>query len=51
DADGKTGDGAGIHVQVPQSFFHEQVARSGQKPTDDDLAVGMIFLPRTDYDA
>ncbi|MEM6902155.1 MAG: glutamate synthase central domain-containing protein, partial [Pseudomonadota bacterium] len=51
DADGKTGDGAGIHVQLPQEFFHEQVARSGQKPDDGDLAVGMIFLPRTDYDA
>ena len=25
DADGKTGDGAGIHVQIPQDFFKEHV--------------------------
>ena len=25
DADGKTGDGAGIHVQIPQDFFHEHI--------------------------
>ena len=25
DADGKTGDGAGIHVQIPQDFFREQI--------------------------
>src|SRR5215510_10009964 len=29
DADGKTGDGAGIHVQIPQDFFKEHVRRSG----------------------
>ena len=32
DADGKTGDGAGIHVQIPQDFFHEHVARTGHEP-------------------
>ena len=26
DADGKTGDGAGIHVEIPQDFFREHVA-------------------------
>ena len=25
DADGKTGDGAGIHVQIPAPFFYDQV--------------------------
>ncbi|HET7410303.1 MAG TPA: hypothetical protein VFJ13_08875, partial [Paracoccaceae bacterium] len=25
DADGRTGDGAGIHVQIPQDFFREQI--------------------------
>ena len=25
DADGKTGDGAGIHVEIPQDFFQEHV--------------------------
>src|SRR3546814_16302292 len=29
DADGKTGDGAGIHVQIPQAFFREHIARTG----------------------
>ena len=27
DADGKTGDGAGIHVQIPVNFFYDQVRR------------------------
>jgi glutamate synthase (NADPH/NADH) large chain len=32
DADGKTGDGAGIHVEIPQDFFHEHTIRTGQRP-------------------
>ncbi|WP_333832049.1 glutamate synthase large subunit [Rubrimonas sp.] len=48
DADGKTGDGAGIHVQIPQEFFREQIRRTGHEPDDAMLAVGMIFLPRAD---
>ena len=48
DADGKTGDGAGIRIEVPQDFFREQVQRAGHKPTDDPICVGQIFLPRTD---
>ncbi len=51
DADGKTGDGAGIQVQIPQDFFKQHVARTGHEPTDGKLAVGMIFLPRTDFGA
>ncbi len=51
DADGKTGDGAGIHVQIPQEFFTEHVTRTGHRPKDDLIAVGMVFLPRTDYEA
>ena len=27
DADGKTGDGAGIHVQIPVNFFYDQIRR------------------------
>jgi len=49
DADGKTGDGAGIHVQIPQDFFREHVARTGHEPASGTLAVGMVFLPRTDF--
>jgi len=51
DADGKTGDGCGIHVQIPQDFFKEHIARTGHEPLDGKLAVGMIFLPRTDFEA
>ena len=32
DADGKTGDGAGIHVQIPVPFFYDQVRRTGHEP-------------------
>jgi len=48
DADGKTGDGAGIRVEVPQEFFRYQVSRCGHNPTDDPICVGQIFFPRTD---
>ena len=51
DADGKTGDGAGIHLDIPQDFFREQISRTGHEPKDRDLGIGMIFLPRTDYAA
>ena len=51
DADGKTGDGAGLRVDVPQHFFKEQVARTGHEPRDRPICIGMIFLPRTDYGA
>ena len=48
DADGKTGDGAGIHVEIPQDFFKEHIARTGHAVGSGPIAVGMIFLPRTD---
>ena len=52
DADGKTGDGAGIHVQIPKRFFADQIRRTGHEPTEGEtIAVGMIFLPRTDFGA
>ncbi|WP_425079494.1 glutamate synthase large subunit [Ruegeria denitrificans] len=52
DADGKTGDGAGIHVQIPVSFFYDQIRRTGHEPKLDELiAVGQVFLPRTDFGA
>ena len=52
DADGKTGDGAGIHVQIPVKFFYDQIERTGHKPIMDQLiAVGQVFLPRTDHGA
>ncbi|MEM6851187.1 MAG: glutamate synthase central domain-containing protein, partial [Pseudomonadota bacterium] len=51
DADGKTGDGAGIHIDVSQDFFREQIERTGHEPRGGHIGVGMIFLPRTDYGA
>ena len=48
DADGKTGDGTGIHLQIPQEFFKEQLRRMGQQSGKGRLAVGQVFLPRTD---
>ena len=52
DADGKTGDGAGIHVQIPVKFFYDQVRRTGHEPDMGKLiAVGQVFLPRTDFGA
>ena len=52
DADGKTGDGAGIHVEIPQDFFIEHVRRTGHDVEEGDtLAVGMVFLPKSDFGA
>ena len=51
DADGKTGDGAGIHVDLPLRFFDDAIVASGHKAKPNRLAVGMVFLPRTDLNA
>jgi len=51
DADGKTGDGAGIHVQIPQDFFQDHIRRAGSQMGPGSLGVGMVFLPRTDLGA
>ena len=51
DADGKTGDGAGIHVDLPHRFFDDAITAGGHKVLPNRLAVGMIFLPRTDLSA
>jgi glutamate synthase (NADPH/NADH) large chain len=51
DADGKTGDGAGIHVQIPQDFFRDHCERTGQRPGPGKIAVGVVFLPRTEFGA
>ncbi len=47
DADARTGDGAGILVQIPRRFFARELERLGfrlERP--EELAVGMVFLPR-----
>ena len=51
DADGKTGDGAGIHVEISNDFFKEKIEITGHKPDDSTICVGMIFLPRNNYSA
>jgi glutamate synthase (NADPH) large chain len=51
DADGKTGDGAGLHVDLPSRFFDDAIVAGGHKVLPNRLAVGMIFLPRTDLGA
>ncbi|MBQ5516320.1 MAG: glutamate synthase large subunit [Acetobacter sp.] len=49
DADGKTGDGAGIHVEIPQAFFADVISRLGDRLSDGLIAVGQVFLPKTDF--
>jgi glutamate synthase (NADPH/NADH) large chain len=50
DADGKTGDGAGIHIEIPQDFFKAHIERQGVTPSAARVAVGQVFLPRNDLD-
>ena len=49
DADGKTGDGAGIHIEIPKDFFIERIENAGRRHETGDICVGMIFLPKNDY--
>jgi len=51
DADGKTGDGAGIHLEIPSDFFFEKIELTGHKYDGSEICVGMIFLPRNNYAA
>tara|TARA_B100000686_G_scaffold351070_1_gene448763 strand:+ start:3887 stop:8419 length:4533 start_codon:yes stop_codon:yes gene_type:complete len=51
DADGMTGDGAGIMVEIPEEFFKDHVGRTGHTAGKGPIAVGMIFLPRSDLEA
>jgi len=51
DADGKTGDGAGIHLEIPLNFFAEKIELAGHKNDGSEICVGMIFLPRNNYAA
>jgi len=49
DSDGKTGDGAGIHIEIPNEFFIERIENAGRRHDEGKICVGMIFLPRNDY--
>jgi glutamate synthase (NADPH/NADH) large chain len=47
--DQKTGDGAGMLVQIPDDFFGRECAMAGIKlPEPGAYGVGMLFLPRQD---
>ena len=46
-ADPKSGDGAGILIQIPDTFYREECAKLGfDLPDAGDYGVGMIFLPQ-----
>ena len=50
DADGKSGDGAGIQIEIAPDFFKEKIEATGHSPDETKrICVGMVFLPRTDY--
>ena len=51
DADGKAGDGAGLLLDLPVEFFTSAINASGHSLRDGRLAVGVVFLPRTDLGA
>jgi glutamate synthase domain-containing protein 2/glutamate synthase domain-containing protein 1/glutamate synthase domain-containing protein 3 len=47
DADGVSGDGAGVLTQIPRALFERELARLGRPRVEpSQLAVGMVFLPR-----
>jgi glutamate synthase (NADPH/NADH) large chain len=46
--DGKTGDGAGVLIQIPRRFFLKEIARSGFRlSSEENLAVGVFFFYET----
>ncbi len=50
DADGKSGDGAGIQIEIAPDFFRDKIISSGQTLDETKrICVGMVFLPRTNY--
>ena len=49
-ADGKSGDGAGIQLEIAPDFFKEKILATGHSHDNTKrICVGMIFLPRTNY--
>ncbi|HKP86720.1 MAG TPA: glutamate synthase large subunit [Blastocatellia bacterium] len=52
DADGKTGDGAGVLAQLPRKLILREIEKRGYaRPPREDVAAGMFFLPRGDESA
>ncbi|NIP16788.1 MAG: glutamate synthase large subunit, partial [Xanthomonadales bacterium] len=50
DADGKTGDGCGVLMSFPRSFFRAVAADEGIR-LDEQFAVGMVFLSQDEAQA
>lgn len=49
DADGKTGDGAGILTQIPYGIFRSELAKMGKAVLEmRDLGVGVFYFPADD---
>ena len=47
DADAKTGDGAGVLIQIPHDFFRLEVDKlGGELAQDSDLGIAFVFLPK-----
>ncbi|WP_407268896.1 glutamate synthase large subunit [Tenacibaculum maritimum] len=46
-SDGKTGDGAGILIDIPHDFFNRVCSFKLPKPKE--YAVGMVFLPKNEH--
>jgi glutamate synthase (NADPH) large chain len=51
DADGKTGDGAGIHVQIPVRLLPRPDPPHRPRARPSAHRRGQVFLPRTDFGA
>ena len=50
DADGKSGDGAGIQLEISPNFFKEKISATGHTHDESKrICVGMVFLPKTNY--
>ncbi|MFD2191224.1 glutamate synthase large subunit [Pistricoccus aurantiacus] len=47
-ADGKTGDGCGLLMEMPRAFFREVAREALDVKLGDDFAVGVVFLPDDD---
>ena len=50
-ADGLSGDGAGVTTQIPHKLFAKYLPHGAILERPEDLAVGMLFLPREDEEA
>ena len=51
DADGQTGDGSGLLIQIPHNFFKEELKNLGIELSEEgDYAIGMFFLPPSSED-